>query len=383
MTSRPEETRQCSSRVPAWLPSARAALLEHYDRTARPLPWRRDRDPYRVWVSEVMLQQTRVDTVIPYYERWLQRFPDIESLATAPEDRILKAWEGLGYYRRARHLHRAARVVKEDLGGALPRSYADLRRLPGLGEYTAGAVASIAFGEAVPAVDGNVRRVLARLFDVAHPAPAWLRKRAQALVDPARPGDWNQALMELGATLCTPRKPRCGSCPLEAFCEARQAGTQERRPEPARTRAVPAARFAVLVLVDRRGRAYLERRPPDGLLGGLWAFPEIHMETKEGEREKRAVAEAMEKIRNRVVSQSLHGPAALEVVKHRFTHLEARYEPYVLLVERAPGAAAGGGNEGRWEPLAGPSVALPAAQRKIAAGALRWLENGNQEVETS
>lgn len=158
-------------------------------------------DPYRVWVSEVMLQQTRVDAVVPYYLAWMDRFPTLEALAAAPLDDVLRAWEGLGYYARARNLHRAAVVVRDRLGGEVPRTADDLRALPGVGEYTAGAVASIAFGEAVPAVDGNVRRVLSRLYDEAEPTPAWLRERAAALVDPERPGDFNQALMELGATV--------------------------------------------------------------------------------------------------------------------------------------------------------------------------------------
>ena len=189
----------------------RRALLEHYDSTARDLPWRRDSDPYRVLVSEVMLQQTRVETVKGYYVRWLERFPSVETLASAEEDEVLKAWEGLGYYRRARNLRRAALQLREVHGGVVPETYAALRELPGVGEYTAGAVASIAFGVVVPAVDGNVRRVLARLFDVETPRAPWLRSMATSLVDNERPGDWNQALMELGATQCTSRAPRCGS----------------------------------------------------------------------------------------------------------------------------------------------------------------------------
>ena len=167
------------------------ALLHHYDRSARELPWRRDTDPYRVLVSEIMLQQTRVETVKGYYERWLERFPALDDLACAEEEEVLKAWEGLGYYRRARNLHRAARVVREEHGGVIPTDSAGLLMLPGVGEYTAGAVASISFGERTPAVDGNVRRVLARLFDVSAPKPAWLRETAAGLVNADRPSDWN------------------------------------------------------------------------------------------------------------------------------------------------------------------------------------------------
>ncbi|HBD99516.1 MAG TPA: A/G-specific adenine glycosylase, partial [Gemmatimonadetes bacterium] len=206
------------------------ALLDHYDREHRALPWRGCSDPYRILVSEVMLQQTRVQTVLAYYDAWLERFPDVEALADAETDEVLKAWEGLGYYRRARNLHGAARLIRERPDGGFPDTYARLRSLPGVGDYTAGAVASMAFGEAVPAVDGNVRRVLSRLFDEAKPPASWLRWKASELLDAERPGDWNQALMELGATLCSPRSPRCGACPVVEWCASHRAGTQEQRP---------------------------------------------------------------------------------------------------------------------------------------------------------
>ena len=178
----------------------RRLLLEHYNAHRRDLPWRESREPYRVWVSEIMLQQTRVETAIPYYHRWMERFPTVEDLAEADEQSVLKTWEGLGYYSRARNLRRSALIVRDRLGGVLPHDSQGLKTLPGIGEYSAGAIASIAYGEVVPAVDGNVRRVLSRLFDLENPPAASLRKRAGELVDPDRPGDWNQALMELGAT---------------------------------------------------------------------------------------------------------------------------------------------------------------------------------------
>ena len=183
----------------------RRRLLEHYDAHGRNLPWRESREPYRVWVSEIMLQQTRVETVVPYYARWMERFPTVAALAQADEQSVLKAWEGLGYYARARNLHRSARMVREKLRGDLPTSASSLRTLPGIGAYSAGAIASIAYGEVVPAVDGNARRVLSRLFDEDGTSDALLRRRAVELLDPDRPGDWNQALMELGATVCVPR----------------------------------------------------------------------------------------------------------------------------------------------------------------------------------
>src|SRR5690606_15418045 len=226
----------------------REDLLRFYDRHRRDLPWRGEEDPYRILVSEVMLQQTRVETVKEYYGPWLERFPDLEALAAADEGDVLKAWEGLGYYRRARNLRDAATVVQEEWGGRLPGTVEELRRLPGIGAYTAGAVASIAFGRTVPAVDGNVRRVLARLFDVAVPGAAWLRDTAGRLVDPERPGDWNQALMELGATVCVPRGPRCGRCPVAWACRAREAGTVDERPGPTARRPPRVAIIALAVL---------------------------------------------------------------------------------------------------------------------------------------
>ena len=266
----------------------RRALLDHFDRRRRPLPWRRGRTPYRVMVSEFMLQQTRAETAIPYYDRWLRRFPGWEALADAPADDVLLAWKGLGYYRRARSLHRTAMIVRERYGGRLPEDPAELRTLPGVGEYTAGAVASIAFGLAVPAVDGNVRRVLSRLMDVGDPTATLLRDEATRLLDPERPGDFNEAMMELGATVCTPRSPRCDDCPVRPHCIADKAGTVSDRPLVRRRRPLPRVAYVTAVVV--RGAAtssptapppahtLLTRRPDTGLLAGMWEFPttEIH-----------------------------------------------------------------------------------------------------------
>ncbi|HEX2166809.1 MAG TPA: A/G-specific adenine glycosylase, partial [Longimicrobiales bacterium] len=226
----------------------RARLLAFFDASARPLPWRQSRDPYAVWVSEVMSQQTRVETAIPYYQRWLSRFPTVAALADASPDEVLKAWEGLGYYSRARNLHAAARIVRERHGGEVPVQYDALRALPGVGEYTAGAVSSIAFGARRPAVDGNVRRVLARLLDDPAPSPAMLHAAAGALVPAERPGDFNQSLMELGATICTPRAPRCRRCPVAGRCAALAAGTQEQRPLPKPKKVVPTIALATAVV---------------------------------------------------------------------------------------------------------------------------------------
>lgn len=258
------------------------ALLAWYDRHRRDLPWRQDRDPYRVWLSEVMLQQTRVETVLPYYERFLERFPTVGDLAEAEEEEVLALWSGLGYYRRARQLHRAAREVARR-GGSFPRTLDGLRELPGIGAYTAAAVASIAFGVAEPVLDGNVERVTSRLLATEENPKSSrgrraLRARAAALLDPERPGDSNQALMELGATLCTPRAPRCLLCPLGSGCEARAEGEPERYPVARRRRETERVRRAVAVVrpekADGDGRILLIRRADDEeLLAGTWELP--------------------------------------------------------------------------------------------------------------
>ena len=259
------------------------ALLAWYRRHKRDLPWRLTKDPYRIWLSEVMLQQTRVATVIPYYERFLERFPTLESLAAAPEQSLLEAWSGLGYYRRARQMQAAARQLVTREGGCFPTDYAELRALPGFGEYTAAALASIAFGRRLAAVDGNVVRVLARLGDeernVAETAVRRdLRRAAQALVESVGPrsaGTWNQALMELGATVCTPRAPRCGDCPVSSWCRARRAGTEQMRPVKNPRRKTERVVTSVIVC-ESRGRYLMRQRPADAArMPGFWELPEV------------------------------------------------------------------------------------------------------------
>ncbi len=249
----------------------RERLLAWYDENRRDLPWRCTRDPYRIWVAEVMLVQTQVDTVIPYYQRFLERFPDIESLAAADLDSVLKTWEGLGYYARPRNLHKAAGILVSEHSGRLPRDSKTLLSLPGIGAYVAAAVSSIAFDEPVLAIDGNVRRVLSRLLDLPAPTDSRLRTATGALAD-ERPGDVNQALMDLGARLCKPRAPRCSGCPLARSCRARRHGTIDQRPGRRRARERPHYDIAVGV-IWRDGRILIAKRPPEGLLGGLWEFP--------------------------------------------------------------------------------------------------------------
>ncbi len=255
----------------------RQALLAWYHKSRRDLPWRHTRDPWAIWVAETMLQQTRVEAVIPYWERFLARFPGPETLADADLDDVLGHWSGLGYYSRARNLKRAAEEVVTRFGGCVPHDLDALRTLPGVGRYTAGAVASIAFDRPAPIVDGNVARVLARLLGIrdeieSPPARRRLWEEAGKLAAGPTPGDLNQALMELGALLCVPRTPRCAVCPLRAFCSARAAGEAETLPRRAPKRA-PQSVHAVAALIVRRGKALVVRRPAHGLLGGLWELP--------------------------------------------------------------------------------------------------------------
>jgi A/G-specific adenine glycosylase len=289
-----------AKRLAARLPVAPADLKQWvgrrlrawFGRHQRELPWRRDRDPYRIWVSEVMLQQTQAATVVPYFERFLQAFPTLEALAAADEHDVLRLWEGLGYYRRARDLHRAAARLAADYGGRFPEDPAVVRGLPGLGPYTTNAILSQAFDRRLPILEANSQRVLSRFFGRAEdprqgPARAWLWRAAEELL-PGRPGapraagvgDFNQALMELGALVCTPAAPRCGDCPLAARCVARQQGLQEvipaRAPPPAPTDVREAA-----VVVRRGQQVLLVQRPPHGRWGSLWEFP--HGALQEGE----------------------------------------------------------------------------------------------------
>ena len=252
-------------------------LLDWYDKNKRVLPWRGHPDPYAVWVSEIMLQQTRVEAVTPYFERWMERFPTIASLAAAREQDVLSAWEGLGYYARARNLRRAAQLVVEKYNGQLPSETEQLRGLPGIGRYSAGAIASIAFGRDEPALDGNIRRVLSRVFDVEQPADspqgiARLWELAEKHLPKGRAGDYNQALMDLGATICVPSNPRCLICPVMRLCKARELGIQNERPVLTAKKAGP-HHVAVAGVIVRNGRVLLAQRPSQGLLGGMWEFP--------------------------------------------------------------------------------------------------------------
>lgn len=341
------------------------ALLDWYASHRRELPWRETSDPYAVWVSEVMLQQTRVETVRAYYERWMQRFPTARALARASEQDVLHAWQGLGYYSRARNLWRGARVVVDEHGGELPRSVEGLRTLPGIGPYSAGAIASIAHGERTPLVDGNVVRVLCRLFALrGDPTRAPLGRElwriAGELVPGDRPGDFNQALMELGATVCTPRAPDCARCPLRRACAARRAGEVDALPElPARAPAIAISRVAAIV---RRGEKVLavQVRADAPRWAGMWQFPNADVKRRE-----RVTAAAARAVLEAVGVQVTGGEAAFRV-SHSVTRFRISLDVVTggtsRGVPRAKGCAAF-----VWQPPGElHALAMPAAHRKIA-----------------
>jgi A/G-specific adenine glycosylase len=253
-------------------------LLAWYRRHRRILPWREYPDPYGIWISEIMLQQTQVETVIPYYHHFLERFPTVAALAAAPLEEILKAWENLGYYARACNLHQAAKCICEKFKGKIPDTWETIITLPGIGAYTAGAILSIAFGKPIPAVDGNVRRVLSRLFAIEAPigqtdTQKAIQALAAALVPKKSPGLFNQALMDLGAIICTPKTPACADCPLRDLCRARQAGLQDRLPLSAKKPPRPHEYVTAAVIRNRKGKVLIVQRPAQGLLASLWKFP--------------------------------------------------------------------------------------------------------------
>ncbi len=358
-----------------------ALLLAWYAEHRRDLPWRRTRDPYQVWVAEVMLQQTQVATVIPYYQRFLARFPSVEVLAAAPLDAVLKLWEGLGYYSRARHLHAAARKVMSEFDGRIPGTLEGLLSLPGVGRYTAGAVLSIAGGQDVPALDGNVRRVLSRVFaieeDVTRGAgQRRLQRLAESLLPPGRAGDFNQALMDLGASVCTPRAPSCEACPLAEDCQAHRLGQEEQFPVRRPRRPLPRYEVTAGVIWDGDGRFLITQRLPQGLLGGLWEFP----------GGKREPGETLEECLRRELAEELDIQvtvgAPLTVVRHAYTHfrvtLHAFHCRWTAGQPRALGCA-----DWRWVTLEDVErFAFSAADHQIIA-ALRALTHFSPQTTTS
>ena len=341
-------------------------LLAWYDENKRDLPWRGVPDPYKVWVSEIMLQQTRVAAVLPYYRAWMEELPTVEALANVSDEKLMKLWQGLGYYSRARNLQKAALMIVETFGGRFPETYTNLLKLPGVGAYTAGAVASIAFGQPVPAVDGNVLRVAARVADIREDImEPRIRNSVQALMESAvpadRPGEFNQALMDLGATVCLPNgAPECGRCPLAELCEANRLGIQMELPVR-RKKAPRRVEEMTVYLLLREGKIALRRRGKRGLLAGLWEFPH-----EAGSLDEPAAAGPVE----------AWGLTPLEwkkklTAKHIFTHVEWRMTGYLLTVRgEVPGLT--------WVDATGlEALAVPSAFAKFREEARRVLEEAD------
>lgn len=308
-------------------------LLHWFWANHRVLPFRSDPTPYHVWVSEIMLQQTRVSAAVPYYERFVQELPDIPALAACEEERLLKLWEGLGYYSRVRNLQKAARIVCEQYGGQLPGDLAALKKLPGIGDYTAGAIASIGFGIPAPAVDGNVLRVFARLYndegDIMQPAvKAATTQKVMAQQPAEAPGDFNQALMELGALVCTPGQPDCAACPLQALCLGRQSGNPARLPQKTPKKARKKCELTLCLAQDAAGRWLLQKRGEQGVLAGLWQPPVLAEEALD---EKKALAAAQKLLPAAVLLKEKPLKA-----KHIFTHLEWHMTAYVMAAPCTP-----------------------------------------------
>jgi A/G-specific adenine glycosylase len=302
-------------------------ILRWYARHQRDLPWRQTRDPYAVWVSEIMLQQTQVQTVLPYYRRFLARFPTVHSLAAASVDEVLKVWENLGYYARAHHLHEAAGKIIGQGRASLPSTEEGLLRLPGIGPYTAAAIASIAYGVKAPSLDGNVKRVLCRVFALQDPLDRsgtikHIRALAEEVIPENNPGRFNQALMDLGASICTPRKPACFACPLRTLCLAAAKGLQEKLPVKRKRRALPQKEMTAAILVDSRRRYLVMRRPVQGLLAGLWKFP--GGTRKDGE----SLPESLVRTAKEELGVPVRCNKELAAVKHAYTHFTITLHAY-------------------------------------------------------
>lgn len=311
------------------MPRLSSRLLAWYRQHGRTLPWRNHPNPYAVWVSEIMLQQTRVETVISYFEKWMKQFPDVRILAMASEQEVLNTWEGLGYYSRARNLHKAAKIAASKFNGQLPRDLKDLRSLPGIGYYTAGAIASIAFKMDEPALDGNLRRVFSRLYDVKEFAdsPAGekiLWDHAAQNLPKGRAGDYNQALMDLGASICLPKHPRCLLCPLMAMCKAHEKGTQELRPvlKPKKRRPHYVHAAGVVSRAGKPAYILLAQRPSNGLLGGMWEFPNGRVSDDPAKELVKALNAAY-RLKVRIErGRNVKRKEALAVIQHAYTHFK-------------------------------------------------------------
>ncbi len=345
-------TRSFAERLLAWFD----------DHGRKTLPWQHERTPYRVWISEIMLQQTQVATVVPYYERFMAHFPDVRALAGAELEEVLGLWSGLGYYSRARNLHKAARTIATEFDGRFPETVEAVTALPGIGRSTAGAILALALGRRHPILDGNVKRVLARHRLVeGWPGQSAVERQlwadADAFTPEARLADYTQAIMDLGATVCTPRNPACERCPVQGDCGAAREGRQEELPTPKPRKRLPERHTAMLVIVDGRGRVLLQRRPPAGIWGGLWSLPEW-----DGEGELRHWC------RERLGLELLHVEPAPRV-RHTFSHFHLDIDPYYVEAAGAPSPGVAEPEAMAWHPLAASRrLGLPAPVARLLAG---------------
>jgi A/G-specific adenine glycosylase len=333
----------------------RRRLTAWYGRHQRSLPWRETKDPYRIWISEIMLQQTQVDTVIPYYRRFLKTFPTVFALAAAPLQDVLKTWENLGYYSRARNIHAAGRIIVNQFGGRIPDTLTEIKTLPGIGEYSAGAILSIAFGQALPAVDGNVRRILSRVFAIRKPVDDLveqkkLRELAATLVPSIHPGDFNQALMDLGATICKAKTPNCPDCPIASICRARLLDLQSIIPVTRKAPAIPHRLAAAAVIRNSEGLLLIVQRPATGLLASLWKLPGGFID--DVENMKTGLRQSVKK----ELGISIRVGAQLAGVHHVYTHFHATLQAYDCRLLKG-GSEAPGCQEWRW--------ATPADLKKL------------------
>jgi A/G-specific adenine glycosylase len=343
----------------------RVELLEWFALNQRKLPWRRHYKPYEIWISEIMLQQTQVKTMLPYYHRWLQRFPHVQAVALAQEEDLLKQWEGLGYYSRARNIHRTAKVLLKEHDSEFPRDCGRLRGFPGIGRYTAGAIMSIAFNADCPVVDGNIARTLSRLFDIAQPirdsqTEKVLWKLAEELLPRGKARSFNQALMDLGAVVCTPRNPSCSQCPIHTHCRALQTGVVNLRPVVKRGKDAVPIHVAVGILVQE-GRIFIQKRPPSGLMPHLWEFPGgkiLHGETPEGA----LVREFREEL-----ELNVRPFQEVALIRHSYTSFRVALRAFACRLE-CPGQqpVLHSAVDGRWvTPEELDLYAFPAANRKL------------------
>jgi A/G-specific adenine glycosylase len=336
-------------------------LLDWYRRQGRELPWRQTRDPYRIWLSEIMLQQTTVAAVIGYYQRFLENFPTVEHLAAAPLETVIDLWAGLGYYARARNLHAAARMVVEEYRAEFPQTADQLQQLPGVGRSTAGAIAALAFDQRAAILDGNVRRILCRLFALQQPPRSSATEKqlwqwAELLTPHRNVHDYTQAIMDLGATVCLPRKPLCEQCPLNALCQARLLGLQSQLPLKQQRKPVPTRNEAALLL-EKQGRFMVRRRPASGLLGGLWEFPTISLEA--GDMVEQKIALLMSDF---AVSGT---PRLLGSISHIYSHFRLELQLYQLSVDDLPRVGEGEADWVATEKLS--QLALHGAHKKALA----------------